>query len=233
MGSDSVAGRLVALVASPGRLMEAVALRPRWLVAGLLLVLVVALYSAATLHISAPEQLELMRDSRIMSVLSEEGWQQQYAEALDPTPLKRLTSGLGAGVSSWVMTLVFGGILGLFARLSGGTGSVKQTVGVVGWAALIPFGIGSLLKLPLVLLQETSVRVSLGLAAFTPGLAADSFAYQALVTYGDFSSWWGLAVIAVGLIKVHGLARGSATTITLLTWLLLITVPFVVGRLFM
>lgn len=233
MGSDSVGARLVALIANPARLMSAVAIRPLWLVAGLLLVLVVALYSAATLHISAPEQMELMRDSRLMSVLPEEEWQKQYAAALEPTLSKRLTTGLGAGVSSWVMAIGFGAVLALFARLSGGSGTVKQTLGVVGWASLIPFGVGSLIKWPLVVLQESSVRVSVGLAAFAQGLQPESFLYQALVTYGDFTAWWGLAVIAVGLVKVHGLARGAAATVTVATWLLLITVPFVIGRLFM
>ena len=233
MGSDTVPARLTVLIMHPARLMAAVAERPRWFVAGLLLVIVVALYSAVTLTISGPEQPELMRDSRFLSALPDGAWQQQYDDALDPTPLKRLTTGLGAGVSSWVMTLVFGAVLALFARLSTGKGTFKQTVGVVSWAALLPFGGGSLIKLPLVLLQESAVRVSIGLGAFAQGLDAHSFTYQALVTYGDFTSWWGLAVIVVGLQQVHGLQRGPAVTITLLTWLLLITVPFVMGRLFM
>ena len=233
MGRDNVPARLVALIVHPVQLMAAVAVRPHWLVAGLLLVIVVALYSAVTLPISGPEQLELMRDSRFLSSLPEGAWQQQYDAALDPTSVKRLATGLGAGVSSWVMTLIFGAVIALFARLSGGNGTLKQTLGVASWAALLPFGVGSLIKLPLVLLQESAVRVSIGLAAFAQGLDAHSFTYQALVTYGDFTSWWGLAVIVVGLEQVHGLQRGPAVTVTLLTWLLLITVPFVIGRLFM
>ena len=38
------------------------------------------------------------------------------------------------------MVLLFGFILGFFARMGGGKGTFKQALGVVSWAALIPFG---------------------------------------------------------------------------------------------
>jgi hypothetical protein len=210
-----------------------VAERPRWFVAGLLLVLVVAAYTALTLPISEPEQLELMRDSRFMRSVPQDVWQERYEASLEPTLVKRVTAGAGYGVTTWVMTLIFGAVLTLFARLSGGRAKLRQTLGVVSWAALIPFGLGSLLKLPLVLIQESAVRVTLGLGAFASGLDPLSFGFQALVTYGDFGSWWGLVVIAVGLEENHGLSRGSAATVTILTWLLLISIPFGFGRVMM
>ena len=137
--NDSWWTRLSDLVVAPGRLMEKVAVAPRWWVAGLLVFVIMTAFTWLVTPISGPEQLELMRDSKLMRMMPEETWQQQYEQALDPAPVGRILQAVGSGFTSWIMVLLFGFILGFFARMSGGQGTFKQALGVVSWGSLIPF----------------------------------------------------------------------------------------------
>lgn len=230
---DSLWQRLRDLVAAPRRLMDCVGAAPRWWVPGLLIFLVIGGFSWVVAPISGPENLEIMRDSKIMRLMSEDVWQQQYEQALDPAPGKRALQALGAGFSGWIMVIIFGFILGFFVRMSGGQGTFKQALGVVSWASLIPFGIGSLVKLPLVLKTESVSRVTVGLAALIPDRDPTSALSQVLMTYGDFFTWWGLAVLVVGFSAVFGLRRNSATVAVLVPWALASAIPLTMGLLFM
>ncbi|MCP4571182.1 MAG: YIP1 family protein [bacterium] len=231
--NDSITGRLADLFAKPGRLMDNVATRPAWWQPGLLVFLIMAAFTWVVSPIQGPEQMELMRDSKIMSMMPEDQWQQQYDEALDPAPMKRAITAVGSGFTSWVMILVFGFILGFFARMGGGQGTFKQALGVVSWSSLLPFGVGVLIKLPLVLVTESVATVSVGLAALAPGLDPMSPLFQILNSYGDFFTWWGLFVLVVGFQRVFNMSRGAAAVAVLLPWALLTAIPVGLTLLFM
>jgi len=231
--NDTFAGRLGDLVVNPGRLMDKVREAPRWWHAGLLIFLVIGAFAWLTAPISGPEQMEIMRDSRLMRMVPEEQWQQQYEEAMHPGTVKRIVTAVGAGFWSWVMVLLFGFILGFFARMGGGQGTFKQALGVTSWAALIPFVLGSVVKMPLVLATESVSRVNLGLAALVPDLAPPNKLFLALQTYGDFFTWWGVVVLVIGFQRVFALNRGAATVSVVLPWLLCSAVPLALAMLFM
>ncbi|MBE0566972.1 MAG: YIP1 family protein [Krumholzibacteria bacterium] len=231
--NDTFAGRLGDLVARPGRLMDHVGVAPRWWHAGLLIFVTMGAFAWLTSPISGPEQLEVMRESRLMRMVPEEQWQQQYEEAMDPAPGKRIGTAVGAAFTAWVMVLVFGVILGFFARMGGGKGTFRQAVGVTSWAALLPFVLGSAVKVPLVLATESVQRVNFGLVALAPGLEPASKLYQVLVAYGDFFTWWGLVVLVIGFQRVFAMGRGAAATAVLLPWALCMAVPVGLALLFM
>ncbi len=231
--NDTFAGRLADLVAKPARLMDNVGAAPRWWHAGLLIAVLIGVFGWLTSPISGPEQLELMRDSKFMRMMPEEQWQEQYEAALDPAPLKRALTAVGAGFTSWVMVLLFGFILGFFARMGGGKGTFKQALGVVSWGALIPFGVGSLVKVPLVLATESVYQVQIGLAALAPGLEPTSKLSAVLQTYGDFFTWWGLVVLVIGFQRVFAMGRGAAAVAVILPWALCSAVPLGLTLLFM
>lgn len=222
---DTLAGRLRDLVVNPRRLMDNVCARPQWWVPGLIVLVVMAAFAWVTSPISGPEQMEYMRDSKLMSMIPEAQWQTQYEEAMNPSAFKRITSSLAAGFTSWIMMIVFGFILGFFVRMSGGKGSFRQALGVTAWAGLLPFGLGPLVKAPLVLATESIFRVNIGLAALVPGSEPGSPLLLALQSYGDFLTWWGLAVLVIGFSRVFGLSRNAAITAVVLPWALLSLIP--------
>jgi hypothetical protein len=222
---DSVIGRLRDLFTKPGRLMDHVRVRPQWWVPGVLVMVIMFGFSWVTAPISVPEQMEMMRDSKLMSMVPEDQWQAQYDAALNVTTGMRAKTSIQAGVMGWLSILVFGFILGFFARMSGGKGSFRQALGVTSWAALIPFALGPIVKAPLVLATESAFRVNIGLAALMPGGEPGSPLFQALMFYGDFLTWWGLAVLVIGFSRVFGLSRNAAITAVVLPWALLSLIP--------
>jgi hypothetical protein len=219
--NDSFLGRIKDLFTNPGRLMENVGANPRWWQPGLLVCLVMIAFSYMTLPISAPEQAELMRDSKLMQMVPEEAADQQYEEARNISPSQRIIQSGVAGFTTWLFILIFGFILGFFVRLSGGVGSFKQALGVVSWGSLPIFVVGSLVKLPLILQTESVFKVNIGLAALMPGADPGSALFQTLMAYGDFFSWWGLFLLVIGFERVFSLGRSVAVLSVLLPWALL------------
>lgn len=228
-GEDGFFGRLTDLIVKPGRLMAHVGAAPRWWQAGLLVFILMSAFSWLTMPISGPEQMELMRDSKISQLMPPGEWEKAYAEALDPPPTKRILQSLGAGLSTWVMILILGFALGFFARMSGGQGSFKQALGIVHWASLIPFGLVIIVKTPLIMMTESMMQVNIGLVALLPDADPGSALSQILGTYGDFSNWWGLAVLVIGFRQVFRMTGGAAAVSVLLPWALMVAIPVGIG----
>jgi hypothetical protein len=231
--NDSFFGRFSDLFTNPGRLMDNVGAQPRWWQPGLLAFLVMIFFSWMTLPVSAPEQAELMRDSKFMQMIPEEAADQQYEDALNISPAKRAIQSGSAGFLTWFMILGFGLILGFFVRMGGGTGSFSQAVGVVSWGAIPVFIISSLVKLPLILMTESVYKVNIGLAALMPGAEPDSALFMVLMYYGDFFTWWGLFLLIIGFERVFKIDRSVAILSVLLPWALLTVIPLALGLIFM
>jgi hypothetical protein len=231
--NDGFGARFKALITRPRDLGAMVKERPNWLAPALVILGVMWLFTGAVTHIAGPEQLELMRDSKLMKMMPEEQWQAQYRDALAPSLLKRVGDGAAGGLGTCVAAIILASVLNLFAKLSGGKGRYKQMLALVLWTGLIPFVFGSVLKFALVMVKESVVGVSVGLAALLPDPDYTSFLHQFLTTFGDFTMWWALAVLVIGVEVVYELRRGTAVTVVLLPWALLSGVALIVGRLFM
>ena len=231
--NDSFFGRLSDLIAKPSRLMDNVGLSPRWLLAGLLTSVLVGGFTYLTMPISAPEQMEMMRDSKLMQMMPEDQWQEQYDATLNMPQGKRVLQSVGAALATWVMIILFSLILGFFARMGGGQGTFRQALGIGTWAAIISFGLASVVKLPLVLATESVFSVNLGLAALLPDGDPNTPLYKVLMTYGDLFTWWGLIVMIIGYRQVFGMSQRSAAVSVILPWILLSAIPLGTSLLFM
>ncbi len=232
MERESLFSRLIAVFTSPDRAMEQVRESPRWLPAALLIVLVMGVFTALTTQIASPEQLELMRDSRLMRMMDEEQFQEQYERALSPTIASRVTAGVFAGIGTVIVTFIFVLVFLLFSKLAGGQGSFAQVLGVTYWSFLIPYGLGSLLRLPLVFAKQSVIGVSFSPAVLMSGADPLSAGYQAAYYFGDLFMWWGLVVMIVGFRKIHGFSGGQAAATVILPWLLVTGAMFALGRIF-
>ena len=231
--NDNFFGRLSDLITKPARLMDNVGVNPRWWQPGLLVFVLITAFTYLTMPISAPEQLEMMRDSKVMQMMPEEAWQQQYDAALDMPQSTRLLQSLGGGFTTWVMVMLFSVILGFFARMSGGQGTFRQALGVGSWGAVVAFGVASVIKLPLVLATESVFTVNLGLAALLPEGDPSTPLYQVLMTYGDLFTWWGLVVLIIGFRQVFQMTQKAAAVSVILPWMLLSAIPLGMTLLFM
>jgi len=231
--NDHFLGRLSDLVMNPNRLMSNVGENPRWWQPVLLIVIVLCGFTYFTLPISGPEQLEVMRDGKLMSMMSESDWQEQYDAALNLSQAKRITQALTGGLTSGLMVMIFSFVIGFFARMSGGVGTKNQSMGVGTWSAVIAFGVASVVKLPLILMTESVFAVNLGLAALLPDANPGSPLYLVLASYGDLITWWGVIVMVIGFQKVYGMSRNAAAIAVILPWALLTMIPLGLSLIFM
>mgnify|MGYP002063690081 CR=1 FL=1 len=117
--------------------------------------------------------------------------------------------------------------------MSGGQVKFKQALGICSWGAVPVFTIASLIKAPLILQTESVYTVSIGLAALARGAEPTSPVYQALATYGDFFTWWGLILVIIGFQRVFGMGRGPAALSVILPWALMSSIPLGFSILFM
>ncbi len=231
--NDTLFGRLRDLIIAPGRLMENVKENPRWWIPGLMIFILMVGFTYLVNPISGPEQMELMKDSKLSSMMPDDVWQEQYEAAMDISPVKNITSALGAGFTTWVMIIAFGFMLGFFARMGGGQGTFKQALGVVSWASLITFALASIVKLPLVLMTESMMEVNLGIVALAPNAEPGTGLFAILSSYGDFFTWWGLVILVIGFQRVYGMSRGAAAVSVLLPWALATAIPVGIALLIM
>lgn len=218
--NDTLIGRIAAVFTNPDAAMGAVRENPRWTMAGLILIVILGCYGATTLHISGPEQIDVMRDTRLGGMMTEEQIQDQYDRYLDLSTGDRLLSGLQAGIGVFIGVLISGLVYLLFTKLAGGVGTFGQVMGVVFWSNLIGMGLGTLVRWPMVFAKKSVFAVSTGLALLVPDAAPTSLAYQVLSIF-DFFAIWALYVMAVGFVKVHGFTFGKSLTVTIMSWLLM------------
>jgi hypothetical protein len=228
---DTFGSRLWTIFGSPAKAIEGIRRRPLWVAAGLIVAVVVGLFAATTKQIAGPERMDLMKDSRIMQMMPADKFQEAYDKELNPTVAGRISTGIGAAASIWIGLFIGGLIYLLFGKLAGGTGTLKQVMGVVFWSALISVALGSLVKLPLVFAKKSVMDVNIGLGA----LGGDnplSWGHQLLSIF-DVFVLWALVVMILGFQKIHGFTRGKAATVTILPWLLMNLILIGIGRAFM
>ena len=230
--NETVFGRFIFILTNPGVAMDQVRDNPRWTAAALVIVACVAIYSGVTLHITGPEQVELLQETRFGEMMEAEQIEEMYAQFDNITMKTRILSGMQAGFATLISVLISTLVYLLFSRLSGGQGSFKQLLGVVMWASVVGLGVHSLAKIPLVLMKGSSMDVSLGLGVLAASRGPLDAVYQFLSMF-DVFSLWALALVVLGLERIHGFNRNKATMVGVSGWLLIAMSMFGLGRLVM
>lgn len=212
--------RLSDLFVRPSRLMDHVGKLPRWWIAGLLIMLINGVFITWTSPIILEEMRTTATHSRFEHLVSREQIQEQLDKTAASAEKNKLVSVLSNGLQNWALTIVFGLVLGFFIKMAGGQGSYPQALGVVHWAALIPYGLGTLIKLPLILYTGEFARITLSPAIFLSSESTGTFLYHFLADFAEVTQWWGLCVLVIGFERVFGLERGPAIISVVLPWAL-------------
>jgi hypothetical protein len=220
----SLIDRFILLVRRPWSAMHAVADQPAVMIALGIVFLLMTLYTAVNVHIIVPEQTEWQIEHAPVDHIP--ALEQNIELFSDPPVWLRLAAGLGSGFSvALFAVLVPGLLLHLFLRLSEGQGSLRQTLGVVGWAGLIPYGLRTLISWVIVVLTDSSRLAGLTLASVLPDPNPQSVAYITANLYGDPFMYWMLWVMVLGIMQTHRLAFGRALAVTAATFVLLSAIP--------
>jgi len=212
--------RVPLVVTSPLEVFARVKRRPGWWLPGLLILVLVGLYTAVNLHTVMPENLERQLAT------ADGGTQREMLEKQldlfsDPPPWLRLVSGFGAGIGAWLMLLIPGLIYHLFLKLSEGKATVGQTLGVTYWAGLIPFGVKTVLSwVLLVLTGSVAAAQATGVAALLGDRDPQSLPFLLAAFFGDAFMIWYLVLLVLGFALVHGVSRQRAAVVTIATYVL-------------
>jgi hypothetical protein len=229
--NDSVLTRFWTIIVNPSATMEAVRERPRVLVAVLAIIVMMGVFTAATVHIAGPEQTDMMRDTRIGRLMEQDDIEKMYDDYLNMTTVDRLMAAVPAGFGTAATVFVMGLVFLLFGKLAGGQGSFGQVMGVIFWSSVVSMGYSALVKWPLVVAKGTMMGITLG-----PAVLVQDRGYLdplfGLLSLFDVFTIWGVVLIVIGFEKVHGFARNKAATVVVATWLLISLVMFGIGRLF-
>ena len=212
--------RLWDLFLHPVRLMENVGRQPQWWHAGILLLLINGVATTWVGPVMLDEFQSSSSSSRYEFLVSKEQVEASLEKAIVSGDRNKMGSILSTGLNSWAVTLVFGLMLGFFAKMAGGQGSYPQALGIVHWAALIPYGVGTLIKLPLILNTGEYSSITLSPAAFLASSSSGSFLFVMLANFAEVTIWWGLLLVVLGFEKVYGLERGPAFLSVVLPWAL-------------
>lgn len=229
--NESVLARFAAIITDPVGAMNAVRENPRWPAAALAIVLMVAFYSGSTMHITGPEQVDMMQETRIAEMMGPEAIEEMYAKYDEITTKDRIIVGMQAGFGSLFAVFVVSLVYMLFGKLAGGAGGMKQVLGVVAWANVVGMGLNALVNLPLVLSKGSSMDISLGPAILAAGRGVTDPVFQLLSMFDVFSIWT-VVLIVLGFESVHGFARNKAATVVVGAWLLMSLTMFGVARMF-
>jgi hypothetical protein len=232
MSEDSAVWRVWSVFFSPRKAMAQVRERPRWGIPALLILVVMGLFMAMTLPIIMPERLGARMAEGGLGGSQATELEAALAMFADPPLWLRILVGTSSGAVTCVMLFLWSLVFVLFGRLSGGLATLKQVAGVVFWAGLVQYGLGVLVKWPLVVAKGSALEVNTGLALLAPAARLDSFLYRFLTTFGDVFQWWFLVLTIIGIAVVNDFRLSKATPIVLLPWFVITFFFFGLGLLF-
>ena len=221
---DFIPERFWDLFVNPGRLMKNVGYRPQWWIAGLLILIINGVAITWEGPVLLKEYREHPKSSLMNSLITEDDLLEKLEKSVGDSEGNKLSTVISQGMNSWAGTLVFSLILGFFVKMAGGKGSFSQALGVVHWAALIPYGVGTLIKLALVLSTGKYAAISLGPAYFLPDESVGTFFFILLDSFFDFTILWGLIVVVIGFGTVFKLDRTPSALSVFMPWALITAV---------
>jgi len=216
--------RFVDVFTAPVKAMKGVAERPAWVIPCLVLFAIMALYTAANVHIMVPEQSEMS-----LAFASNEqaaGLEQQIEMFLEPPLWLRLVAGIGAGLTVVIFTILIPGLLmHLFLKLSGGVAQAGQTLGVVFWSGLIAYGLRTILGWIIIVVTGSARHAGLTATSFMSDPNPQSVPYMLAGLYGDPFMYWMMFVVVLGLAIVHRLEFSRVAIVAVATYVLLSAIP--------
>jgi hypothetical protein len=203
----------------PGRTFRAIAAKPIWVDALIVLLIVVVLYSYLVAPIMKKDTLQLWGDNA--AKLKDKWGEERYNQALE-----RIKSGsplLSAGIIvpvTYLIGLLFSALIVLgMSRLMSTQGSYLQVFSLLVHASFVDKILGNGIRLLLILSRKTVLGTSTGLAIFFPTLEVTSSAYV-ILSQVDFFQLWLFGIFGLGLAYAFKFDTKKGLFISYTFWVL-------------
>lgn len=213
----STGATLTGIFFEPGRVFEALRDSPRFLVAGIILVLLTAMISLAIFQ--RVDMGQYLRDKMDRSSRSAQQTEQQ--KEIGVKVGKTIWQALAVFIPIWIAA---GSALYLVGVLAfGGSMGYKRALAVWCYSALPPAVLGTVISVLILFLKAPETIDPEHLLLTNPGafMGPDSSkVLTALLTQFDLLRFYGLFLAAIGLSKVARLSSSSAWAIVISLWLI-------------
>lgn len=215
---QSAFGRLISVLVSPRKTFEAVAAKPTWVVA--MIVLVVLGTALGMVAMSKADMGTMMREQLANSGLGEEQIEQRI-EFMEKFGTVFALFGTVVAIGVYFLTALIFWVV--FKMLGSETGYIASLSTVV--HGLVPQGVLALLSLAIILGKaevdmqtlQSGTLVASNAAVFAPEEAGKGLI--ALLSSFDVFSFWSIALLAIGFSVVGRVSKTTAAVTVVALWL--------------
>ena len=226
----SFLNRFLGIFLSPQQTQKAVAERPKWVDALIVILVAMILITYITTPYSQKDSYNVTKDSiKLRERMGDERFEEYLETLRNPSPTGTLIRTLVLVPLSLVIGFLFQCLILLgMGRFSSTEGKYMQIFAVFLHARFIDTVLGGIIKTLLVLTKKSFLQTSTSLAIFFPKLELTSTAFIVLSQF-DLFILWAHAILGIGLAHVFKIDLKKGLLYAYILWLLKALVYIAMG----
>jgi hypothetical protein len=226
----NLAQRVSGIFANPRAAFAALAEKPVWVAALLVLLGLVIIFNLVVAPYAQKDQASMMRDSvKLKERLGEERFAEEIRKLENPSPTRTLVMNAVVNPVFQVVGLLLASlIIMVLGRFVATEGRYIQIFAALIHASFIDKLAGNAVRLILILTRKSVFQVSTGLAILAPRLEITNPLYIVLASI-DFFQLWLFGALALGLAAVFKVSVKKAAFISYGFWFLKTLVNIALG----
>lgn len=196
----SISERFLGVFTSPKKTLEAVAEKPVWVDAFVIILIVVAVYTYIITPIVQTETVSLIQNNtRLQERMGKDRFDRYVKSQENPAPTRRLVNSVALAPAGQAVGFLLSAVfLLIFGRIVATSGSYKQVLAVLVNASFIDKVLGNAVRLLIILAKKSVFQTSTSVVMFFPKMTFGSPAFIVLSQL-DFFGLWTYGVLAFGL----------------------------------
>jgi len=213
--------RLEGIFFSPRQIFQALAEKPVWIDALIVILILLAVFSYFVAPFSQNDQLQMMKDNAKLKERMGETRYNEYVAKLENTPRSRtIIRGVVFGPAMSLIGFLFSSlVLMILGRFISSQGKYVQIISAVIHANFVDKLVGNIVRLLLISAKKSVMQTSTSLALLFPKMEVTSPAYVVLGQI-DFFQLWMFGILAFGLSSIFKIELKKALFLSYGFWLL-------------
>lgn len=213
--------RLEGIFFSPRQIFQALADKPVWIDALIVILILLAVFSYFVAPFSQNDQLQMMKDNAKLKERMGETRYNEYVAKLENTPRSRtIIRGVIFGPAMNLIGFLFSSlVLMILGRFISSQGKYVQIISAVIHANFVDKLLGNVVRLLLISAKKSVMQTSTSLALLFPKMEVTSPAYVVLGQI-DFFQLWMFGILAFGLSSILKIELKKAVFLSYGFWLL-------------
>jgi len=212
--------RLTGVFFNPQPTFRALAGRPKWVDALIVLLALFAVFSCLTAPYSQRDHAGLMRDSaKLKERMGDDMFNERLEAVEHPSKSGMLVQSLVISPLIFLVGLLLSSLVLLgMGRLGSTQGNYKHVVSALVHASFVDKLLGNAVRLFLIMTKKSTMQASTSVALFFPGMEVTSSAYV-ILSQVDFFQLWLFGIFAYGLAHIFNISLKKALVISYGFWL--------------